>query len=129
MDNVGSSTFAFLIGAVLVAGYLWQRSRWDKRSTEELQAMAGGTDWRDWENGMMELKRRGIDIHPYVAHLAPYLLSESVFEREGARKALADLFPDWQEHLGASGYMSAHPPAQSRPQLDPVFRHFGLALP
>jgi hypothetical protein len=126
--EIGSSTIAFIIGFALVAAYLWKRGRWDRKTNEDLEAKAAGPDWRGWNNALVELKQRGVDIQVYVPHLARHLVAESAFEREAARMALHDLFPQWQQQLTACGYQSSDSPVASRTRLQPVFQHFGLTI-
>ena len=111
--DIGSSTIAFVIGFILVGAYVWKRGRWDQKTNEDLEAKAAGADWRGWNNALFELKQRGVDLQPYVPHLAQHLVADSAFEREAARMALSDLFPEWQEQLTASGYRSADTPAST----------------
>ena len=127
--DLGSSTIAFIIGFVLVMAYVWKRGRWDKKTNEDLEARAAGPDWRGWNNALFELQQRGVDIQPYVPHLARHLLADSPFQREAARMALADHVPGWKEQLQGCGYCSTESPEASRPRLAPVFRHFSLAAP
>ncbi len=125
----GSSTIAFIIGFVLVAAYLWKRSRWDQKTNEGLEAQAAGPDWRAWNNALFELKQRGVDIQGYAPHLARHLVAESAFEREAARLALSDQFPAWRQQLETCGYQSSDSPVASGTRLLPVFQHFNITPP
>ncbi|TWO70930.1 hypothetical protein FN976_13310 [Caenimonas sedimenti] len=127
--DVGSSTIAFIIGFALVAAYVWNRGRWDQKTNEDLEARAAGPDWRGWNNALFELQQRGVPIEAYVPHLARHLVAESAFEREAARMALSEQFPEWQQQLAACGYQSSDSPAVSSPRLQPVFAHFNLPTP
>jgi hypothetical protein len=127
--ELGSSTIAFLLACALVAGYLWQRGRLGKMSDEELAARAGGEDAGQWQDALLELKRRGANLKPHVERIAAHLLAEAEDEREVARSVLTHLFPEWQQQLAACGYSAADPPATARTKLRNAFRELGLPAP
>ena len=122
--EIGSSTVAFVVGMALVGAWVWNRNRWGRKSDEELLALANAEDWRHWQDALEELQRRGADLAGHDRRLAAHLLSDSPFEREAARLALAALWPEWKQDLIACGYMSTQSPEESRTKLAPLFAHF-----
>ena len=115
-----------VIGIALYVAWRLDRRAWARRSVDELQRMASGSDWRGWRNGMVELRRRNHDVHQFIPGLLANLFHASQFSREAARVALVDTFAELRDQLKA--YRATDPPDLSRQKLSEVLQQHGVAV-
>jgi hypothetical protein len=92
-----------VIAIIAIPLLIWALSRdlrdWKSKSDDELKALAVGDEWGYWPTAIAELRKRGVDVSPFLSSYLRALGSESGKERYIAHSVLKKNFPEINDEL------------------------------
>lgn len=110
--------------ALFLLLYSMDRRRWAKKSREELVHGVNGEDYRLWKACLVELRRRGEDIEPFMPRLLRALVAESPSKRAAGKITLSALYPEIKPLL--KDFSPTADAAACRAQMTPLLAMFGI---